>query len=206
MKNLAAAVLALAVLVPVSSVVAAPDMITGPSVALQSAGRIGNAAQTEAPTAPPPPTTPTPSVSVELQQVLDLVNAVRTSRGLVPMRFSTQLNAAALAHTERQASDGSIYHTDPLDGSSPGDRISRAGYQFSTWGENVAAGYATPAAVMQGWLGSEGHCENLLNPGFTEIGVGYVTGGERYDQFWTQVFARPSGVDRPAGTYNSAWC
>lgn len=202
-KHLAAAALALVVVAPVSSVVAAPDMITGPSVALQGAGRIGNAAQTQAPTAPPPPT---PTVSAELQQLLDLVNAARTSRGLVPVRFSAQLNAAALAHTQRQASDGSIYHTDPQDGSSPGDRISRTGYQFSTWGENVAAGYPTAAAVMQGWMNSEGHCKNILNPAFTELGIGFVTGGERYNQFWTQVFARPSGVERPPGTYNAAWC
>lgn len=204
MKRIGAAVIALAALVPVSDVVAAPDGISGPSVALQGAGRIGNASQTDAPSAPTPP--PAPDVSPDMQQVLDLLNAERTSRGLVPLSFSTQLNDAALAHTQRQAADGAIYHTDPNDGSSPGDRISRTGYAFSTWGENVAAGYQTPTAVMQAWMSSSGHCQNILNPAFTEIGVGFVTGGARYNQFWTQVFARPSGVDRPAGTYNSAWC
>lgn len=200
MKHVAAVVLGFALLVPMSNVVAAPDLITGPSVALQGAGRIGNAEPTEAPTAP------TPSVSVEPQQVLDLVNAERTARGLAPLQFAAQLNAAAFAHTQRQASDGAIFHVDPRDGSNPGDRISRAGYGFSTWGENVAAGYPTAAAVMQGWMNSQGHCQNILNPAFTEIGVGFVSGGVRYNQFWTQVFARPSGVARPAGTYNPAWC
>ena len=203
MKRVAAVLLGVAVIAPVglaNNVVAAPDLITGPSVALQGAGRIGNAEPTE------PPTPPTPSVSAQQQQVLDLVNAERTARGLAPMRFSAQLNVAAQAHTERQASDGAIYHTDPQDGSNPGDRISRAGYAFSTWGENVAAGYPTPVAVMQGWMSSQGHCENILNPAFTELGVGFVTGGVRYNQFWTQVFARPSGVERPPGTYNPAWC
>jgi uncharacterized protein YkwD len=206
MKRAAAVVLGLAVLVPVGSAVASPDVISEPLIALRGADRIGNAAQTEAPTAPAPTATPTPSVSAELQQVLDLVNVERTSRGLVPVRFSAQLNEAALAHTQRQASDGTIFHQDPRDGSSPGDRISQTGYEFSTWGENVAAGYPTPAAVMQGWMNSNGHCQNILNPAFTEMGVGYVTGGERYNQFWTQAFARPRGVDRPAGTFNSAWC
>lgn len=204
MKRVGAIVIALAACVPVSNVVAAPDVISAPSVALQGAGRIGNATSTEAPAPPPPP--PTPSVSPRQQQVLDLVNAERTSRGLVPLQFAAELNAAAFDHTQRQAADGSIYHTDPGDGSSPGDRIGREGYEFSTWGENVAAGYPTAAAVMTGWMNSSGHCENILNPAFTEIGVGFVEGGERFNQFWTQVFARPRGVERPAGTFDEAWC
>lgn len=204
MKRVVAVVVGLVALVPVSQAVAAPDVISAPSIALQGAGRIGNATSTQTPT--PPPTTPSADVSPQMQQVLDLVNAERTSRGLVPVRFSPELNEAAHAHTVRQAADGQIYHEDPQDGSSPGDRISRAGYEFSTWGENVAAGYRTPADVMQGWMTSRGHCENILNPAFTEIGVGYVAGGERYNQFWTQVFARPRGVDRPAGTFSPSWC
>ena len=203
MNRVAAAVLVVASLIPVSSAVAAPDAISGPLIALRGASRVGNATSTETPATPPPTT---PKVSSELQQVLDLVNAERVPRGLVPVRFSAELNEAAQLHTQRQADDGSIYHQDPRDGSSPGDRVSRAGYQFSTWGENVAAGYPTPAAVMDGWMKSEGHCKNILNPAFTELGVGLVVGGERYNQFWTQVFARPAGVDRPAGTFNAGWC
>jgi uncharacterized protein YkwD len=206
MKRLGATIIVLAALVPMSSAVAAPDVISQPLVALRSANRVGNAVQTEPPPAPTPTAPPTPAVSAELQLVLDLVNAERVPRGLVPLQFSGELNEAALAHTQRQASDGTIYHQDPQNGSSPGDRVSLTGYEFSTWGENVAAGYPTPAAVMQGWMNSEGHCKNILNPAFTEIGVGYVTGGARYNQFWTQVFARPRGVDRPAGTFNPAWC
>jgi uncharacterized protein YkwD len=48
------------------------------------------------------------------------------------------------------------------------------GYPYSTAAENVAAGYATPADVMTGWMGSEGHRKNILNADFTEIGIGYV--------------------------------
>ncbi len=201
MKRVVAVVVGLLAFVPVSQAVAAPDVISAPSVALQSAGRIGNATSTE-----PTPTPPSVVVSSEMQRVLDLVNVERTSRGLVPLRFSEQLNEASLAHTQDQAAAGTIYHTHPSTGEGPGDRISQTGYRFSTWGENVAAGYQTPEAVMQGWMTSQGHCENILNPAFTELGVGYVTGGVRYNHFWTQSFARPSGVDRPAGTYNPAWC
>jgi len=204
MKRLAAVVLGLAVVAPLSSPVIASDGFSEPLVALRGADRIGNASQTDTSPAPAPP--PAPTASTQVQQVLDLVNAERTSRGLVPVSLSAELNTASHAHTERQAADGSIFHQDPQDGSSPGDRIGRAGYSFSTWGENVAAGYPTAEAVMNGWMTSPGHCRNILNPGFTEMGVGFVTGGERFNQFWTQVFARPSGVDRPAGTYNPAWC
>ena len=205
MRRVAALVIALVASVPVGDVAAAPDAIAGPAGALRGAGRIGNATSTAAPTPPPPPPS-TPNVSAQQQQVLDLVNVERTSRGLVPLQFAAELNAAALEHTRRQAADGAIYHTDPSDGSDPGDRIGREGYSFSTWGENVAAGYRSAAAVMQGWMTSPGHCRNILNPAFTEIGVGYVSGGARYDQFWTQVFARPRGVERPPGTYDDAWC
>ena len=200
MKRVVGAIITLAALFPVSNAVAAPEVISEPFVVLQGASRIGNATATE--TAPPP----TPTVANEVQQVLDMVNAERVGRGLVPVQLSPELNEAALVHTQRQAADGQIYHQDPRDGSGPGDRISRTGYRFSTWGENVAAGYPTPAAVMSAWMNSPGHCRNILNPAFTEMGVGFVTGGARYNQFWTQVFARPSGVDRPAGTYNPAWC
>lgn len=201
MKRVVAVVVGLLALVPVSQAAAAPDVISAPSVALQGAGRIGNATSTE-----PAPTPPSVAVSAQMQRVLDLVNVERTSRGLVPLRFSAELNEASLVHTQAQAAAGSIYHTHPSTGEGPGDRISRTGYRFSTWGENVAAGYQTPEAVMQGWMTSEGHCKNILNPAFTELGVGYVTGGVRYNHFWTQSFARPAGVDRPAGTYNPAWC
>ena len=211
MKRAVTAVIALVILAPVADVVAAPTVISEPFTALQGADRIGNETSTAEPAPAPTPTTttttlPAHGVSGEMQEVLDLVNVERTSRGLVPMRFSVLLNQAALTHTQNQADDGDIYHTDPDDGSSPGVRISRTGYEFSTWGENVAAGYQTPASVMVGWMNSQGHCKNILNPGFTEIGVGYVSGGKHYDQFWTQAFARPRGVDRPPGTYNPAWC
>lgn len=153
-----------------------------------------------------PVTPPVVNVSVEMQAVLDLVNIERMARGLAPLSFSAQLNQAALLHTIEQAADGDIYHIDPDDGSGPGERIERTGYRFSRWGENVAAGHRTPREVMDGWMNSPGHCRNVLNPAFTELGVGYVEGGVTYGRFWTQAFARPAGVPQPAGVYNPTWC
>jgi uncharacterized protein YkwD len=70
------------------------------------------------------------------------------------------------------------------DGSSPGDRITRAGYTWSAYGENVAYGYATPEQVMNGWMNSPGHRANILNCSFKEIGVGLAQPGS----YWTQDF------------------
>ncbi len=204
LRHVAVALTALGVLAPVGFV-AADDTIERPAAALQAAERTGNRVG-PAPVADPAPP-PVPNVSVEMQRVLDLVNIERTSRGLVPLRFSAQLNAAALGHTQDQAAVGDTYHTDPRNPSNtPRARIIASGYRFSTWGENVAAGYRSPESVMRGWMTSEGHCRNILNPAFTEIGVGHVTGGRVYGQFWTQKLGRPSGEPRPAGTYNPAWC
>ena len=71
------------------------------------------------------------------------------------------------------------------DGSDLRQRATRQGYLWSRLGENVAYGYTTPAGVVTGWLGSPGHCANIMNPDFTELGVGL------HGTFWTQLFGRP---------------
>lgn len=176
-----AATLAIAV-APGGAATAAP--IDGSAGALQTAGRMHNAKPTGAP-AP----APTPELSAELQQVLNLTNAERTSRGLAPLVHNSLLGAAADAHSRDQAARGQLTHTGS-DGSNPGQRISRAGYVWRTWAENAAAGYGSAGAVMAGWMGSSGHRANILNPNMTEVGLGiaYTSSGYPY---WTQVFAAP---------------
>jgi len=187
-------------LVPASVATADFGELDNTATSTKPANRIQNAT----PMADPPP----PQTSAESVQILALVNNERTSRGLSPMRLDVSLNDAAQGHSAAQASAGSIYHIAP-DGSSPGDRIARSGYQFSTWGENVAAGYRDAGAVMAAWMRSPGHCRNILNPAFTELGVGYVertNDPSRFFDYWTQVFARPKGEPQPPGSYNPAWC
>ncbi|BAU87675.1 allergen V5/tpx-1 family protein [Streptomyces laurentii] len=75
-------------------------------------------------------------------------------------------------------------HTNP-DGDGPGERVTATGYQWSTYGENIAKGQATAAEVMEGWMNSPGHRANILNCDFREIGIGLHTSGGPY---WTQVF------------------
>jgi uncharacterized protein YkwD len=85
-------------------------------------------------------------------------------------------------------------HND-LHGNTPADRVRAAGYQETLVGENIAYGPKTVDEVVQGWLDSPGHCENIMDPRFGEMGLGYATG---YDSkrhlYWVQVLAAPRRV------------
>ena len=78
---------------------------------------------------------------------------------------------------------------DSLDGRSAGDRITAAGYRWRAYAENIAAGYPTPAAVVAGWIESPGHCQNLMNPTYRELGVGFAPSvGASFGSYWVQDF------------------
>jgi hypothetical protein len=82
-----------------------------------------------------------------------------------------------------------------LDGRSAGTRISQAGYSWNTYGENIAAGYTTPEAVVAGWMNSSGHRANILRSSFCDIGVGYAySASSSYGRYWTQNFGRKQNV------------
>jgi uncharacterized protein YkwD len=100
---------------------------------------------------------------------------------------------AAYLHSSDMAVNQFFSHTGS-DGSSPGDRITREGYAWRTYGENIAVGYPTVSAVLQGWLGSDGHCRNIMNPAFREIGAAYAEGpypGNPSAPYWTFDLATP---------------
>ncbi|WP_405968620.1 CAP domain-containing protein [Streptomyces sp. NBC_00015] len=117
-------------------------------------------------------------------RIVQLVNAERSKVGCSPVTLNAVLTKAAQAHSEDMATHQNMSHTGS-DGSAPGDRITRAGYAWSTYGENVAYGYTTPEQVMSGWMSSPGHKANILNCAFKEIGVGLAQPGS----YWTQDFA-----------------
>lgn len=207
-RNIAAVVIAaVAIVVPLTIEAATPQTgVAEMATVKQPAARTGNVNQvvetttTTTTTLPPPP----PSSS-EAEAILALVNHERTSRGLHPLRLEVRLNAAAQKHTIEQAALGDIYHVSS-NGTGPGDRMAAAGYTFSSWGENVAAGQISPEEVMTAWMKSPGHCRNILNPGYTELGVGFLETSNSYRTWWTQNFARARGADVPSGTYNPGWC
>jgi uncharacterized protein YkwD len=77
-------------------------------------------------------------------------------------------------------------------GSTFAQRITNAGYTYTAAGENIAAGYSTPTAVVESWMKSTWHCDNLMNPNYKHLGVGYsYASGATYRHYWTQDFGRP---------------
>lgn len=138
------------------------------------------------------PDRPQPTVDEALaNEVLNLVNMERARAGCAPLTLDSRLTAAAQNHSEDMAVNNYFDHTSP-DGTTAAQRVTRAGYNWSATGENIAAGYATPAQVMAGWMQSQGHRANILNCAYTHLGVGhYYEAGDIYGHYWTQVFARP---------------
>jgi uncharacterized protein YkwD len=103
-----------------------------------------------------------------------------------------RLVTAATGHTQDMVTADFFSHTGS-DGSTVGQRVTAAGYAWSAVGENIAAGYGSVDAVMDGWLASPGHCANLLNPQFTHVGVACLKGaaGNDHGAYWTMNLARP---------------
>ncbi|QCX81789.1 RNA polymerase sigma factor RpoE [Streptomyces sp. YIM 121038] len=130
------------------------------------------------------PAPPAPSGS-NAQQVLSLVNAERAKAGCGPLTHNSKLATAAQRHSADMRSRNYFDHTSP-DGTDPGQRITAAGYKWSTYGENIARGQQTAASVMDAWMNSEGHRANILNCAFKELGTG-VEEGEG-GPWWTQNF------------------
>ncbi len=153
------------------------------------------------PTNPPlTPVPPGPPALTFQQQTLDRINAARAqARSCGAERFAPapslgwnkQLVAAADAHTQDMIAKNFFAHIGS-DGGNVGTRTTKAGYAWGAVGENIAAGYASLDGVMRGWLESPGHCANLMNPNFTEVGVvSRYAKGTKYPSYWTMVLARP---------------
>lgn len=138
------------------------------------------------------PTSCDPSGDSALEvELIGLINQERIAAGLGLLTAQAQLTTAARLHSDDMACNGFFSHTSPTNGTFF-DRIAAAGYIHSWAGENLAAGYATPAEVVESWMASEGHRENILNDNYTEIGVGYAYwSSSDYDIYWTVVFASP---------------
>jgi uncharacterized protein YkwD len=121
-------------------------------------------------------------------RVVELTNAERAKkRGCAALRVDTKLRTAARGYSDEMARYGAWNHIGH-DGSDVGDRLRRAGYDITGgWAENIAKGYPSPEAVMQGWMDSTGHRNNILNCDLKAIGVGVVRGSNGR-LYWTQDF------------------
>ncbi|WP_030411829.1 CAP domain-containing protein [Streptomyces sp. NRRL S-1448] len=144
----------------------------------------GATAKPAASTSAKPSATPSSApASGAAASILKLVNSERSKAGCSPLKLNAKLTKAAQDHSKDMAAHGNMSHTGS-DGSDPGQRITRAGYNWSAYGENVAYGYSSPASVMKGWMNSPGHKRNILDCSFKELGVGLAQPGD----YWTQDF------------------
>lgn len=117
------------------------------------------------------------------QEVVDLTNEEREKRGLSPLKADTELSEVAHEKSRDMSANNYFSHDSPNYGS-PFDMMKTYGVSYQTAGENIARGQQSPEEVVDGWMNSEGHRENILNEDFTNIGVGYVEDGN----YWTQEF------------------
>lgn len=141
-------------------------------------------------TPPGETTTPKVKLTADEQALLDLTNKARAANKLAPLTPNAALFQAARGHSENMAKQDNLAHE--LDGKRVGARATAAGYDWQEVAENVAASdEGTPEEIVNGWLKSETHRKNLLNPVFTEIGLG-VARKDKGDKYFTQVFGAPA--------------
>jgi uncharacterized protein YkwD len=149
-----------------------------------------------APFAPPPPS----AAASVAARVLALTNDARSrprncgnkaySAG-PPVALNPLLGQAAAVHARDMARHSYLEH-EGRDGSTAADRVTRAGYRWRSTGENIASGQTTPEQVVQEWIRSPGHCANLMNSDFSEMGVAFAVEMKSAEGiYWAQVFARP---------------
>jgi uncharacterized protein YkwD len=108
------------------------------------------------------------------------------------LAWNTQLTQAADVHSRDMQANNFFSHTGS-NGSTFSQRIDAAGYDWRSAGENIAAGQSSINAVVDGWIDSDGHCANLMNPSFEHVGLACVSGtsSNTYRTYWTMELARP---------------
>ena len=137
-----------------------------------------------------PSTTPEQKPSTDFssyqQQVLDLVNAERAKRGISALTLDSSLSSVATKKSQDMIDKNYFDHTSPTYGS-PFDMMKQFGISYRSAGENIAKGQKTPQEVVDAWMNSEGHRKNILNPNFTNLGVGIAKDSNK-TTYWTQMF------------------
>jgi uncharacterized protein YkwD len=133
--------------------------------------------------------------------MLALVNAKRTAGTtcggeafppVPPLTLQSNINRAADAHAADMATRNYFSHTG-ANGSDPGNRMTAAGYAWSAWAENIAAGQTTPESVIAALFGSTGHCHNFMSSAVTQIGFGRAqNSASAYGNYWVADMGRPA--------------
>ena len=128
-----------------------------------------------------------PICTVDSSLLLHLVNQVRLSgcqcgdkkmKSVPPVEWDKKLQLAAQLHSNDMYENNFFDHISP-DGSTLRDRLVSVGFETQYAGENISKGHDTEKQAIEGWLGSPGHCENIMEPGYTKMGVA------RKGKLWT---------------------
>lgn len=122
-------------------------------------------------------------------EILNLVNQERKKAGVPALTLSEKLTSIANTKAKDMADKNYFSHESPTYGS-PFDMLKHFGVSYSYAGENIAAGQKTAAEVMNSWMNSSGHRQNILNKNYTQLGVGFHLGGQ-YGTEWVQLFIKP---------------
>lgn len=117
------------------------------------------------------------------QQVARLVNAARSRSGLPALALRAELCRFARVKSQDMLENGYFSHTSPTYGS-PFAMMQSFGVAYAHAGENIAMGYSSPEAVFNAWMQSQSHRANILSASYSALGVGYVSVGG----YWTQWF------------------
>jgi uncharacterized protein YkwD len=134
------------------------------------------------------PSASTPAVESVLATLIQLHNQHRDQAGLPPLTMHPRLMQAAQVQAQYMAEHTNTTHEGPA-GTTPAQRVKQQGYSYVQIAENVAGGPETPAAVVQGWMHSPAHRQNILGP-FSDIGVARTTGADGHP-YWCVVFGQP---------------
>ncbi len=119
---------------------------------------------------------------------LQEINATRAMNGRAGLRQCASLTVTAQKYASLMAKRGHYSHTG-LKGSSPGDRITREGYQPGWWGENIAKSQLTSSNAMAAWILSPDHFTNIVESNFRYVGMGSAK-AKNGDAYWVQVFGK----------------
>jgi uncharacterized protein YkwD len=142
----------------------------------------------------------TPAANVSRQAMRDavvcLINQQRTGRHLPALQANTRLDRSAQGWTNTMVTTGIFSH-----GVDFAARVSAVGYVWTSAGENIATGFQTPRQVVSAWMASDGHCRNILDPTFADVGTGVSTHrlGQYGPSTWTQDFGLSIGHSNPSG-------
>jgi uncharacterized protein YkwD len=123
------------------------------------------------------------------QQVLALINQNRRQGGCQAVSLDRRLILAAYGHATDMARRNYFAH-ESLNGEGAGDRVTDAGFQWSRYGENIARGPSSAYEVVDGWMHSPEHRENIMDCRFREMGIGLAFSGDK-ESYWVQDFATP---------------